>query len=83
MYALGTSAISYSCNFGAPPNYSFMAFDCTAFLERLAGLPGNGRNVNCSDCATIVSSFANALGAISGSRRCSMHSSLSRSTRPS
>ena len=62
VYALGTSAISYSCNFGAPPNYSFMAFDCTAFLERLAGLPGNGRNVNCSDCATIVSSFANALG---------------------
>lgn len=62
VYGLG-SRIGYSCAFGAPANYSFQAFDCTAFLERLRGGFGNGRNVNCSDCATIVSTFANVLGA--------------------
>lgn len=38
------------------------SFDCTAFLERLRGGMGNGVYVNCTDCATIVSSFANILG---------------------
>jgi hypothetical protein len=42
--------------------YSILYFDCSAFLERLAGGFGNGPYVNCSDCATIVSSFANILG---------------------
>jgi hypothetical protein len=38
-------------------------FDCMAFLLRLAGYGSNGRFVNCTDCASIVSTFANALGA--------------------
>lgn len=37
-------------------------FDCTAFLERLRGGEGSGRHVNCTDCAAIVSTFANVLG---------------------
>ena len=59
---LGPRFITYSCVFGAPANYSSFAFDCSAFLERLEGGPGNGPNVNCSDCATIVSTFANVVG---------------------
>jgi hypothetical protein len=39
-----------------------MGFNCTAFLDLLAGGPGAGKFVNCSDCATFVSSFANAIG---------------------
>jgi hypothetical protein len=62
VFALGLARIAYRCDFGAPSNYSFLGFDCTAFLERLAGGIGNGPNVNCSDCATIVSTFANVLG---------------------
>lgn len=37
-------------------------FNCTAFLERLHGGVGNGQYVNCSDCATFTSTFANILG---------------------
>ena len=37
-------------------------FDCTGFLERLSGGFGRGPGVNCSDCATIVSTFSNAVG---------------------
>jgi hypothetical protein len=37
-------------------------FHLTAFLDRLRGGLGNGVYVNCSDCATILSSFANLLG---------------------
>ena len=39
------------------------SFDATHFLERLKGGLGNGIYVNCTDCATITSTFANALGA--------------------
>ncbi|MCR8558131.1 hypothetical protein KXD93_10775 [Mucilaginibacter sp. BJC16-A38] len=42
--------------------YSYPDFKCTAFLERLNGGFGRGQLVNCSDCATIVSSFTNILG---------------------
>lgn len=38
-------------------------FDCTAFLDRVKGGPGNGAYVNCFDCAAAVSSFSNILGA--------------------
>lgn len=39
------------------------SFDCTAFLNFVAGRAGGrGRAVNCSDCATIVTTFANVLG---------------------
>jgi hypothetical protein len=37
-------------------------FNCTEFLRVLARGPGARAKVNCTDCATIVSSFANILG---------------------
>ncbi len=44
-------------------NYTiYDTFQCTKFLERLNGGVGNGQKVNCTDCAVIVSSFANILG---------------------
>lgn len=46
------------------PHYTVVpgVFDCSGFLERLRGGIGNGRYVNCSDCAAIVATFANVLG---------------------
>ena len=38
-------------------------FECEEFLERLKGGEGYGGLLNCTDCATIVSTLANALGA--------------------
>jgi hypothetical protein len=61
-YALGPEIITYDCRGGGNSNYSYPDFDCTAFLERLRGGIGNGLYVNCSDCAAVVSTFANALG---------------------
>jgi hypothetical protein len=47
-------------------HYSFQApsstFDLTKVLERLAGGIGNGDKVNCTDCACIMTTFANLLG---------------------
>ena len=37
-------------------------FNCTAYLDRLNGGPGNGKYVNCTDCASIVATFSNILG---------------------
>ncbi len=37
-------------------------FDCKRYLERFNGGIGLGQMVNCTDCATIVTTFANALG---------------------
>lgn len=58
--------VEYGCPIGALTMYAaplgLDAFDCTSFLELLDGQQGNGRYVNCSDCATVVSTFANALG---------------------
>ena len=48
-----------NCHYATPVG---AAFDCTAFLELLAGEFGNDRYVDCTDCATIVSTFANVLG---------------------
>ena len=62
VYALGPSIVTYDCPGGGSSHYSLGNFDCTAFVERLRGGIGNGVYVNCSDCATIVSTFANALG---------------------
>jgi hypothetical protein len=62
VHELGPARIRYNCVNGGPSNYSFLAFDCTAFLDRMASGFGNGPAVNCSDCATIVSTFANAIG---------------------
>jgi hypothetical protein len=38
-------------------------FYCTEFLDLINGGPGKGNTMNCSDCATAVSTFANVLGA--------------------
>lgn len=62
VFALGNGMLQYGCPIGAVTRYSFPHFNCTAFLERLRGGVGNGPYVNCTDCATIVSTFANALG---------------------
>ena len=44
------------------PSYAFASFNCTALLQLLNGGAGNGQTFNCDDCATIVSTFANAVG---------------------
>lgn len=62
VYELGPSLIEYDCPGGGSTRYAFPDFDCTAFLERLRGGPGRGKYVNCTDCATFVSTFANAVG---------------------
>lgn len=62
VHDLGNSVITYDCPGGGATHYALPDFDCTAFLERLAGGPGRGQYVNCSDCATIVSTFSNAVG---------------------
>lgn len=59
---LGPNVVTYDCPGGGASWYSAGGFDCTAFIERLKGGLGNGYYVNCSDCATVVSTFANALG---------------------
>ncbi|HSE31099.1 MAG TPA: hypothetical protein VLA93_05950 [Pyrinomonadaceae bacterium] len=45
-----------------PAWYSHPNFDASSFLDLLNGGLGNGHKLNCSDCATIVSTFANILG---------------------
>ena len=62
-----SGALSSSTAARSQSMYSFPVFDCTAFLERLDGRVGNGRYLNCSDCASIVATFANA-GCDPGSR---------------
>jgi hypothetical protein len=62
---LGPGTVTYDCPGGGAAHYvdyGTSSFECTAFLDRLRGGLGNGVYVNCTDCATIVSSFANALG---------------------
>jgi len=61
-YALGPATMVYDCPGGGFSHYSFAGFNCTAFLDLLSGGPGLGKFVNCSDCATFVSTFANAIG---------------------
>lgn len=62
VYELGPGLVEYDCPGGGSSQYSWGGFDCTAFIERMRGGVGNGQYVNCSDCATIVSTFANAIG---------------------
>ena len=62
VYDLGPGTVTYDCPGGGASHYSAGVFNCTAFLDRLRGGAGNGQYVNCSDCATFVSSFANAVG---------------------
>lgn len=42
--------------------YGSEVFLCTQLLAYLADRGGKGASVNCTDCATIVTTFANALG---------------------
>ena len=60
--ALGPSIVEYDCPGGGGTHYSSPKFNCTEFLERLKGGLGLGKYVNCTDCATIVSTFSNILG---------------------
>lgn len=62
VYGLGPSVVEYDCPGNGFSWYSSGQFSCSAFLDLLSGGPGLGRYVNCSDCATIVSTFANAVG---------------------
>jgi hypothetical protein len=62
VYSLGPAIMTYDCPGGGFSHYSAAGFNCTAFLDLLGGGPGAGKFVNCSDCATFVSTFANALG---------------------
>jgi hypothetical protein len=62
VYQLGPAVVSYDCPGGGSSHYSWGGFDCVAFIDRLQGGFGNGYYVNCSDCATFVSTFANILG---------------------
>ena len=59
---LGPKIVTYDCPGGGSSHYSASNLDLTAFLDRLGGGIGNGVYVNCSDCASIVSAFANILG---------------------
>ena len=63
IYALGPAIVQYDCPNGGASHYSAGGnFQLTAFLDRLKGGPGLGQYINCSDCATILSSFANSVG---------------------
>ena len=62
VYELGPGTVSYDCPGGGSTHYANGVFNCTAFIERLKGGMGNGYRVNCTDCATFVSTFANLLG---------------------
>lgn len=62
IYNLGPQTVTYDCPGWGGSHYSSGNFACTKFIERLKGGIGNGYYVNCSDCATFVSSFANILG---------------------
>lgn len=62
VYQLGGGRLEYGCAVGAGAAYSFPYFNLSAFLSLLDGGIGCGRYVNCSDCATFVSTMANLLG---------------------
>lgn len=59
VYDLGHHLVGYQ---GSPAAYALANFNCTDFLALLRGGVGMGKCLNCSDCATIVSTFANILG---------------------
>jgi hypothetical protein len=59
VHDLGSGIVRYS---GSAHYTDDESFACTSFLNRLRGGYGRGKRVNCDDCATIVSTFANAVG---------------------
>jgi len=66
VFELGPELVEYDCPGLGSSHYTlvfpFEAFDCTAFLGRLRRGIGNGRFVNCTDCASVVSTFSNITG---------------------
>jgi len=65
VYDLGDSSLRYGCELGGFTQYTdlfYPYFYCSEFLEYLNGGIGRGGLINCTDCATIVSTFANILG---------------------
>ena len=63
IYALGPATVTYDCPGGGATHYTSAGmFNCTAFLDRINGGPGNGIYVNCTDCSIFTSTFANILG---------------------
>lgn len=65
VYSLGGSKLKYNDQgFGSSCFIigGMDAFKCTDFLQALANGHGSRETVNCIDCATILSSFANILG---------------------
>jgi hypothetical protein len=65
VHALGGKTFRYDALVGAP-HYTLLGAQlllCDALVERLRGGLGTGPLVNCSDCATIVSTMANLVGA--------------------
>jgi hypothetical protein len=56
----GGGACHYSDSYSDPEITGL--FNCTAYIDRLNGGPGNGKYVNCADCASIVGTFSNILG---------------------
>ena len=57
-YDRASGAAAYTNNFGGPDGFATGVFDLTDFLKR-----GSGNIVNCSDCASILSTYANMIGA--------------------
>ncbi len=63
IFDLGGSLFTYGCPIGAISVYSNgPLLNLTMFLQRIAGGLGLGPYVNCSDCASFVSTLANLLG---------------------
>jgi hypothetical protein len=64
VFALGATVLQFDVIGNGGSHYcDDLFFDCAAFLGRLSGEFSYGPLVNCSDCASIVSTFANAIGA--------------------
>ena len=62
---LGPELFEYECRGIGGSHYTHWllnSFECSRFIERLRGGLGNGNFLNCTDCATIVSTFSNILG---------------------
>src|ERR1051325_1479867 len=58
VFDLGKSLVVYD----GPSTYADLTFDCTSLLNLIHDDKGLGQTLNCEDCATTVSTFANAVG---------------------
>lgn len=55
--------LTAGASFYTGPSAGVSRFLCGLFLDYLTTGKGNGKTVNCTDCATIVTTFSNVLGA--------------------